>query len=151
MGDYLISRSNILRSLSVLISLSYLNCVPVLAETKVITLKSNSNQNFARFIKTAESLAKKSIVQEFKQAKVTTVNLKIIGERNGLEVPLLFTKVSRSDWQTEPKVQRWSQYFIKAAVLLGFNQPQNLNASKRVITNSSAKYNLVEDPGYRDD
>lgn len=128
-----------------------------LAETKSLNLKlaSNSSQTFTNLMQQAELLAVNSIAQEFKQSStVTEVAVSIIGERNGQEVPLLFTKVSRSNWLAEPDSHAWTKYFIKAADLLGFNQLPNtkLNVVRQLsIVNTSAKPVPANDPAYRDD
>jgi hypothetical protein len=48
----------------------------------------------------------------------------ILGDRQGQQVPLLTSRVSRSQWQQQPIIRPWTKYFATSAVLLGFNQPQ---------------------------
>lgn len=153
MRDDIICRSKILLT-SVVTSLSYYNCTPILAETKIINypLKADDNQSFSAITQAAKTLAKSTVVRELKQANITTVNIKIVGERNGQKVPLLYTKVARNAWQAEPNISKWRKYFIKAAILLGFDQPSLSTASNiSVITSNVTADNLVEDLGYRDD
>lgn len=128
-----------------------------IAETKALNfqLAANSNQTFTNLMQQAQLLAVDSISQEFaRQSTVTAVEVTVIGERNGQEVPLLFTKVSRLDWQTQPNVQLWTKYFPKAAVLLGFNQLPKTKPDvirQTPIVTTSAKPVRADDPGYRDD
>lgn len=128
-----------------------------IAETKSLNFKlaSGNNQTFTNLMQQAETLAINSITQEFAQlSTVTEVAVTIIGERNGQEVPVLFSKVSRLSWQTEPNIQMWTKYFTKAAVLLGFNQlsktkPDAIGRLPTVTT--SAKPLPADNSGYRDD
>lgn len=97
------------------------------AETREIdfTLSSESNQTFSALMEQAEFLATSFIKQEFAENPSTTkISVSILGFRNGQEAPLLFSKVSRSDWQRQPRIQQWTRYFSSSAVLLGFNKPQ---------------------------
>lgn len=128
-----------------------------IAETKSLNFKlaSGNDQTFTNLMQQAETLAINSITQEFaQQSTVTEVALTIIGERNGQEVTILFSKVSRLDWQIKPNVQMWTKYFTKAAVLLGFNQLLKTNPDaigQLPIVTTSDKPSPVDEPGYRDD
>jgi len=128
-----------------------------IAETKSLNFKlaSGNNQSFTNLMQQAESLAINSITQEFaQQSTVTEVAVTIIGERNGQEVPVLFSKVSRPDWQTKPNIQMWTKYFTKAAVLLGFNQLPKTKPDaigQFPIITTSAKPLPADDSDLRDD
>ncbi len=61
----------------------------------------------------------------------------ILGDRQGQQVPLLFSRVSRSDWQQQPTIRQWTRYFATSAVLLGFNQPQRNSAPPAPSTPST--------------
>lgn len=131
--------------------LSCTNATPVKAETKQsdFTLRADGDQTFETLVQQAESLASKLIKQGFaEKSSVTEVSVTIMGERNGQEVPLLLSRVSRSSWQTEPKIQRWSVYFDRAARLLGFVQPQS---PQNTLPSSSAKPKIKKFPVFRDD
>ncbi len=89
------------------------------------TLSSESSQTFVGLIQQAESLATSLINRGFAESPgITEISVSILGERNGQEVPLLFSRVSRSDWQRQPGIQQWTRYFNTSAVLLGFLKPQ---------------------------
>lgn len=136
--------------------LSCINAIPAWAETKSFhfTISSNGDQNFQTLVQQAESLASNSIKQGFAEnSSITEVSVTVVGENNGQEVPLLFVTASRSNWQAEPKVKRWTRYF-STAVLLGFLNPQNPQATsrvKRTIASKSTKSKLEAEPGFRDD
>lgn len=136
-------------SIAVLLSLN----PPVLSETKIVnvSIKTEKNQSFANLMQQAESIATESIEREFQRlSTVREVGVTISGERNGQEVPLLSTKVSRLNWQAQPRIQFWTNYFTKAATLLGFNQ---LPKVEPTAPNSSVNLssNIENDPGFRDD
>lgn len=136
-------------SIAVLISLSF----PALSEQKIlnISIKAEENESFTNLMQQAESIASESINREFDRlSTVEEVKVTISGERNGQEVPLLSTKVSRLNWQAQPKIQSWTNYFTKAAILLGFNQlPKvKLDTPKSSVSLNS---NIESDPGFRDD
>ncbi len=134
------------------IILSCTNATLVKAETKQsdFTLRAEGNQTFETLVQQAESLASKSIKQGFAgKSSVTEVSVMIMGERNGQEVPLMFSRVSRYSWRTEPKIKRWSIYFDRAAILLGFVKPQS---PQNRLTSSSAKPSRIKkSPVFRDD
>lgn len=88
------------------------------------TLSSQANQTFTSLMQQAEALAGSLIEQAFAESpSLTEVSLTIIGEHKGQEVPLLFSRVSRSNWQKEPSIQRWTRYASNSATLLGFLKP----------------------------
>ena len=90
-----------------------------------VTLKTQANQTFNELIQQAEIQAISLIEQEFASSpSITEIAVTILGDRQGQQVPLLFSRVSRSNWQLQPTVRQWTKYFPTSAVLLGFNQPQ---------------------------
>ncbi len=126
---------------------------PALSETKTvnISIKTEKNQSFINLMQQAELIATESIDREFNRlSTVREVGVTISGERNGQEVPLLSTKVSRLNWQAQPTIQSWTNYFTKAAILLGFNQIPKVKPN---VPNSSVDLSsaIESDPGFRDD
>lgn len=96
-----------------------------------VTLKTQTNQTFDELIQQAEIQAIGLIEQEFAaNSRTTEIAVTILGDRQGQQVPLLFSKVSRIDWQQQPIIRQWTRYFPTSAVLLGFNQPQKTPASQ---------------------
>ncbi len=127
------------------------NC-PAFAETKFIniSLKTGANQSFNNLMQQAESIAINSINQEFNRlSKVTEVGVIVSCDRNGQVVPILSSKVSRTNWQAQPSIESWTKYFTKAEILLGFNLPQKTKPNlPRLSINLSSQQS---DPGFRDD
>ncbi len=134
------------------LAVSQLFTFPSYAEVKLLNVNLNAEktQSFASLMSQAELAATNSITQQFNRlSTVTEVGITVIGERNGQAVPLLFTRVSRADWQAQPKIKYWAKYFTKAAILLGFNLPQkNKSPAPKSSINIGAK---ESDPGFRDD
>lgn len=88
------------------------------------TLSSQANQTFTNLMQQAEALAGNLIEQAFTQSpSLTEVSITIVGEHKGQEVPLLFSRVSRSNWHKKPSIQLWTRYASDSAILLGFKKP----------------------------
>ena len=133
--------------------LNFANVLPAKAEARQInlTLTSSSNSTFTSLVQQAESLAHGTIEQIFvAYPSVTEVSVMILGDRNGQEVPLLVSKVSRSDWQRDPSIRTRTQYFSSSELLLGFLKLQVRQAALPGPTPQPANTQL-EDPGFRDD
>ncbi len=150
---------SVTRAIGTCLVISLLSGFPVMgAESKQITytLSSQSDRSYKALTQQAESLAEKLIEQAFAQnPQLTEVAVSIIGERNGQEVPLLAAKVSRTNWQANPQIQAWMQYFSASAVLLGFNQvqqpskntvraPQNSDFMNKEVASSHLEPNFYQ-------
>ena len=124
---------------------------PAFAETKFvnITLKVEA-QKFNTLMQQAESIAINLIDQEFNRvSKITEVRIIVSCDRNGQEVPILSSRVSRINWQAQPTIASWTKYFTKAEILLGFNLPEKSKPNlPRLSVNISSQQS---DPGFRDD
>ena len=127
------------------------NC-PAFAETKFIniSLKTGANQSFNNLMQQAESIAINLIDEEFNRvSKITEVGIIVSCDRNGQEVPILSSRVSRTNWQAQPTIASWTKYFTKAEILLGFNSPQKTTPNlPRLSVNLSSQQS---EPGFRDD
>ncbi|NEO51011.1 MAG: hypothetical protein F6K55_45825 [Moorea sp. SIO4A3] len=116
-------------------------------------LNSDSSQSFERLIQQTENLAQNQINQEFTEnPDITSISMMILGERNGQVVPLMMTKVSRSQWKQFPIIQRWASYFINSEMLLGFRgSDSSLAPSNPPLSSVLLEASLEDDPGFRDD
>jgi hypothetical protein len=140
----------ILATFSILSSLGAI-ASPALSEpTKIdLFLSPNSNQPYENVVEEAETVATISIDQELSQSPETTqIYLRVFGDVKGQIVPVLFSKVSRSDWQQDPRIHRWTRYFITSGLLLGFD---NSSVSPTNIAPTRSRIRLEDDPGFRDD
>lgn len=134
------------------------------AETKALNLLLNSDgiQTFETLLQQAQYVAKTSIEQEFTNPGVTEVSVLISGEHNGQIVPILQSNVSRSQWQNDSRIHRWTRYYFgSSGVLLGYYNPA---ASPAIASparpsptppspgaSTPVPYNIEDDPAYRDD
>lgn len=127
-----------------------------LAETieRSLTLQYPSNQSFEILLQQAEDLATNSIEQSFiENPEATEITVTVSGESNGQIAPLLRSKVSRTQWQADSRISRWTKYFTSnSGVLLGF---YNHAASRPILPQASqvipAKTRRQNEPGFRDD
>jgi len=102
------------------------------------TLKTQNDQTFNQLIQQAEIQAISLIEQEFaNNPSVAEIAVTVLGDRQGQQAPLLFSKVSRTDWQQQPIIRQWTKYFATSAVLLGFNSPQTIPAPAAQSTPSN--------------
>ncbi|MFE1747944.1 hypothetical protein [Coleofasciculus sp. H7-2] len=109
----------------------------------------NTNQSFEDVLEQAESIASNSVDEGFaKNPDITQIYIRIFGDIKGQVAPLLFSKVYRSDWQTEPKIDRWIRYFDNSGLLLGF---YNSSDSFLPPITPTSTIRREDDPGFRDD
>lgn len=114
-----------------------------------LTITSTGIANFASMMQQASTLAADSIQQAFSiDPNLNQVTVKITGEHNGSEVPLLFATVSRLSWQGTPDVRAWSQSFSGSETLLVLQPPQRPIA---VAVSRTWTQQLEDMPGFRDD
>ncbi|MDA0267916.1 MAG: hypothetical protein O2890_11690 [Cyanobacteria bacterium] len=63
----------------------------------------------------AEGLVRQIIVNTFgQQSGVSQIEVVVLGERYGEISPILVTTVSRTGWQSEPQVSRWTRYYTES-------------------------------------
>ena len=129
-----------------------------LAETKesYLTLNSDDSQSYANLVQQAEELAKQSIAREFlENPAVTQVTVIITADRSRQRVPVLRSRVSRSQWQKDSRIEQWTRYFADSKLLLGFIDPNissNSGPSQRInVPGPSRPASRQNDPAFRDD
>ena len=117
-----------------------------------LILNSDGSQSFETLLQQAQDLAKDSIEQEFAEnSDVTEVSILVLGEHQGQIVPLLRSQVSRSGWQQDSRIYRWTRYFANnSKVLLGFNTPPP-PPTPQVDPAEERRRRIQNDPAYRDD
>ncbi|MBE9184104.1 hypothetical protein IQ270_05065 [Microcoleus sp. LEGE 07076] len=130
-----------------------------LAEAKetYLTLNSDDSQSFTGLVQQAEDLAKESIAQEFQNnPELTEVTAIVTATRSRQRVPVLRSRVSRSQWQKDSRIEQWTRYFADAKLLLGFRDsnvsPANSRPSQTInVPAPSRSASRQNDPGFRDD
>lgn len=74
---------------------------------------------YGDLITEAELLVGSVINDQFAQsADLSTVQVVVMGNRNGEVIPILTTTVSRTQWQKTPQVRAWTEYYINSYALL---------------------------------
>jgi hypothetical protein len=143
---------------------SFLATIPsALAQTKEsnLILNLNTNQTFEKNFEQAEDLAQLTIVEEFgTNPETSEISLLVSGENNGQIVPLLRSKVSRSQWQRNSSIQRYTVYFGSSGLLLGFYSPSvspRRQENSRIVSpptprnSQGTRITREDDPAYRND
>lgn len=108
-------------------------------------------KSFERLIQTAEELAEQAIAKEFREnPNLTEFTLIVSAECDRHIVPLMRSRVSRVQWENDATVDRWTRYFPKTEILLGFVDSEPSRGNGNPI-NPRRSLSIEDDPGYRDD
>ncbi|HEY9878376.1 MAG TPA: hypothetical protein V6D29_07960 [Leptolyngbyaceae cyanobacterium] len=79
----------------------------------------------------AEALATNAVNQQFRQnPALSEVKVVVMGNRYGEIIPVLTANASRSEWQADPQISAWAQYYSASYALL---QRHDLQESSRVV------------------
>ncbi|MGF1521916.1 MAG: hypothetical protein ACFBSF_06285 [Leptolyngbyaceae cyanobacterium] len=71
----------------------------------------------------AEGLAEAAISRQFGQnSELLKVEVVVLGDRNGEMVPILTVTVSRTQWQENPQVDAWTEYYSNSYALLRLHE-----------------------------
>ncbi|MFE4108263.1 hypothetical protein [Almyronema epifaneia] len=94
---------------------------PVWAETEdiVIDMPVSGSVLYSTLIEQAEQLASGEVSRQFSQnSDISEVRVVVMGSRYGEIIPILATKVSRSQWQDNPQITVWTDYYSASYTLL---------------------------------
>lgn len=76
-------------------------------------------ESFDAFVQRAEIIARAGVQRSFdSDVLMTDVIVNVIGENQSTSMPVMTVTVSRSDWQRQPDVTAWAQYYDAARTLL---------------------------------
>lgn len=101
-------------------------------------LSSEGVRTFEGLVQQAESVADQSIRRGFAEdASLSSVSVKVMGERDGAIAPVLSVTVTRTDWQNHPTIQAWAHYFRNSTSLLGFNRLQKSQPSGEALNENT--------------
>lgn len=101
-----------------------------------ISLPRHQNETYQGLVNRAESAALNSLEQSFAQdTQLTNVSIVIMGQNHAKIAPVLFLKVDRSEWFSNPALQHWVTYFRSARSLLGLQDAAPTTATQRNISN----------------
>ena len=144
----------------ILVTINFTASVSIgLAVTKeqYITVNSDGSQSFAGLVQEAEDLVKESIAREFQNNPgLTEITVIVTADRGRQLVPVLRSRVSRSQWQKNPQIEQWTRYFADSQYLLGFRDsytsPTNSGRSQAIdVRAPSRPASRQNDPAFRDD
>lgn len=82
-------------------------------------LVREERETFDTFLRRSEIIARAGVQRSFdSDVLMTSVIVTIIGESQGLAMPVMTVSVSRHDWQRQPDVLTWAEYYSAARALL---------------------------------
>ena len=121
-------------SVSVLMTLGTVSISPstgwAQSDSLSLTLNADATSDFWQLTAEAERIIASRITEIFTSDPTRIgVIIEVSAERNGTVVPLMTTQVMRENWQREPQVTRWTQYFANAQVLLSYISSSSTDAS----------------------
>jgi hypothetical protein len=83
-------------------------------------LVREQGESFETLVQRSEIIARAAIQRSFDaDVLMTDVIVTVIGDNQGISVPILTVPVSRSEWQLRPDVTQWADYFEAARSLVG--------------------------------
>ncbi|MEL7316796.1 MAG: hypothetical protein AAFN08_17935 [Cyanobacteria bacterium J06559_3] len=78
-------------------------------------------ETYSTFLRRAEALARTGVQQTFdNDSLISEAVVTIIGENQGISVPIMEVTVTRNEWQERPDPQYWAVYYRTAPMLLNF-------------------------------
>ena len=83
-------------------------------------LTRDPGESFEVFLQRAEIVARAAVQRSFDADIVMTdVIVTVVGDSQGVALPILTVEVSRNDWQSRPDVEYWGTYYEAAEGLMG--------------------------------
>ncbi|NJL87881.1 MAG: hypothetical protein HC886_20920 [Leptolyngbyaceae cyanobacterium SM1_1_3] len=104
-----------------------------LTEVRMLQEMINADEygSFQSLQSRARTLAQSIVTSGFAEdPNVMTLNVTIVAERNGQQMPLLMVRVSRADWEQQPRVTQWARVFEDPAKLLLGYVPQEQQSTE---------------------
>lgn len=81
-------------------------------------------ESFTTLVQRSEIIARAAVQRSFdSDVLMTDVIVTVIGDNQGISVPILTVPVSRSEWRLVPDVTQWAQYFEASRYLVLDNAP----------------------------
>ncbi len=121
---------------------------------RLFTLQATRNQSLENLIQQALDLTQNSVNQEFQgNSELTEITISILAENNGQIVPITRSKISRFQWESGSRIDRLAGYFGNSRMVLGLynSSPSVTSKVDSIPVIRPARYNLEDDPGFRDD
>ena len=81
----------------------------------------DEDESYSTFLRRGEALARVGVQQTFdNDSLISEAVVTIIGENQGISVPIMEVTVTRNQWQERPDPQYWAVYYRTAPMLLNF-------------------------------
>jgi len=116
-----------LATLAAVVILLTLFSRPALANPEaqvLLNLTLSGGMTEEEVIARAESMANSEISDRFtSNPSLTAIEITVLGNRNGDVIPIVMTSVSRADWQANPSISAWSNYYRSYALFQRHSEP----------------------------
>jgi hypothetical protein len=77
-------------------------------------------ESYEAFLQKVEAIAQTGIQVTFATDPLTSnVVAKLVGENQGISIPVMEVRVTRNEWQQRPDVDYWGRYYNRNSELLG--------------------------------
>lgn len=84
-------------------------------------LNRNPGESYETFLRRAEVIARAAIQRSFDVDLLTTeAVITIVGQNQGIAIPVMEVDVTRNEWRDRPDPQYWARYYESAPRLLAF-------------------------------
>lgn len=84
-------------------------------------LSRNPSENYDTFLRRSEAIARAAVQRSFDaDLLITEVIVTVVGENQGISIPIMDVQVTRNAWRDRPDVQYWATYYESASALLSF-------------------------------
>jgi serine/threonine protein kinase len=84
-----------------------------------VSVSTENVNNFPELMQRSAELATQAISREFElYPQRQELQIAVMGDRNGQEIPLLLAKMTRSQWESNANIGRFANYIIKSESLL---------------------------------
>lgn len=85
-------------------------------------LSRDTDESYEGFLRRAEATARAGVQRSFDtDLLITEVVVVVVGENQGISVPIMTVQVTRNEWRDRPDPQYWATYYESARALLGFS------------------------------
>jgi hypothetical protein len=117
-------------------------------ESVVVYMPLHNQMERNDLVADAEFMAADAINAQFNQdSSLTSVQVSVLGDRNGEIIPILTTTVSRSEWQQDPRIAVWTRYHDSYALIQRHDEerlvaiaPASPSGSRRAVAQDLPPY-----------
>lgn len=84
-------------------------------------LNRNPGESYETFLRRAEAIARAAVQRSFDVDLLATETvITIVGQNQGIFIPVMEVDVTRNEWRDRPDPQYWARYYETAPSLLAF-------------------------------